>query len=191
MLAATAGPQAMLVYAVVIIAMMLTVSTVLHKMLPGQSTPLLIDLPMMRIPRIDNILKKTWHRSIGFMKEASVWFFVGALGVGLMEITGLLKIFTYFLTPITVNWLKLPAEASVAFVMGTVRRDFGAAGLFNLALTPMQVAVSLIVITLFVPCIASFMVMLKERGWKEGFTIWVSAWVIAFLVGGLTALVVI
>jgi len=63
--------------------------------------------------------------------------------------------------------------------------------LFNLALTPMQVAVSLIVITLFVPCIASFMVMLKERGWKEGFTIWVSAWVIAFLVGGLTALVVI
>ena len=190
-LAATAGPQAMLVYAAVIVTMMITVSTVLHKILPGQSTPLLIDLPMMRIPRIDNILKKTWHRSIGFMIEASVWFFIGALGVGLMEITGLLKVFTDFLTPITVNWLKLPAEASVAFVMGTVRRDFGAAGLFNLALTPMQVAVSLIVITLFVPCIASFMVMLKERGWKEGFTIWVSAWVIAFLVGGLTALVVI
>ncbi len=190
-LAGTAGPQAMFVYATVIVTMMITVSTVLHKMLPGQSTPLLIDLPMMRIPRIDNILKKTWYRSTGFMKEAALWFFIGALGVGILEITGLLAVFTGFLEPLTVNWLKLPSEASVAFVMGTVRRDFGAAGLFDLALTPMQVAVSLVVITLFVPCIASFMVMLKERGWKEGITIWVSAWVIAFFVGGLTAMVVI
>lgn len=190
-LAGTAGPTAALVYGSVIVAMMITVSTVLHKMLPGQSSPLLIDLPMMRIPRIDNILKKTWHRTVGFMKEASVWFFVGALAVGLMEITGLLQVFTGFLEPLTVNWLKLPSEASVAFVMGTVRRDFGGAGLYDLALSPMQVAVSLIVITLFVPCIASFMVMLKERGWKEGFAIWLSAWVIAFLVGGLTAMVVI
>ncbi|GJQ32206.1 MAG: hypothetical protein HBSAPP04_10450 [Ignavibacteriaceae bacterium] len=190
-LAGTAGPTATIVYGSVIVAMMITVSTVLHKMLPGQSSPLLIDLPMMRIPRIDNILKKTWHRTVGFMKEASVWFFVGALAVGLMEITGLLQVFTGFLEPLTVNWLKLPSEASVAFVMGTVRRDFGGAGLYDLALSPMQVAVSLIVITLFVPCIASFMVMLKERGWKEGFAIWLSAWVIAFLVGGLTAMVVI
>ncbi len=190
-LAGTAGPAATLVYGSVIVAMMITVSTVLHKALPGQSSPLLIDLPMMRIPRIENILKKTWHRTIGFMKEASVWFFIGALGVGLMEITGLLQVFTGLLEPVTVNWLKLPAEASVAFVMGTVRRDFGGAGLYDLALSPMQVAVSLIVITLFVPCIASFMVMLKERGWKEGFAIWLSAWVIAFLVGGLTAMVVI
>ncbi len=190
-LAGTAGPQAMMVYATVIVAMMITVSTVLHKMLPGQSTPLLIDLPMMRVPRIDNILKKTWYRSTGFMKEAALWFFIGALGVGILEITGLLAVFTKFLEPLTVNWLKLPSEASVAFVMGTVRRDFGAAGLFDLSLTPMQVAVSLVVITLFVPCIASFMVMLKERGWKEGFTIWISAWVIAFFVGGLTAMVVI
>lgn len=190
-LAGTAGPTAAIVYGSVIVAMMIAVSTVLHKMLPGQSSPLLIDLPMMRIPRIDNILKKTWHRTIGFMKEASVWFFVGALAVGLMEITGLLQVFTGFLEPLTVNWLKLPSEASVAFVMGTVRRDFGGAGLYDLALSPMQVAVSLIVITLFVPCIASFMVMLKERGWKEGFAIWLSAWVIAFLVGGLTAMAVI
>jgi len=190
-LAGSAGPAAALVYGSVIVAMMLTVSTVLHKLLPGQSSPLLIDLPMMRIPRFDNILKKTWHRTIGFMKEAALWFFIGALAVGLMEVTGLLQIFTGWLEPLTVNWLKLPSEASVAFVMGTVRRDFGGAGLYDLALSPMQVAVSLIVITLFVPCIASFMVMLKERGWKEGFAIWISAWVIAFFVGGLTAMVVI
>ncbi|OQY79355.1 MAG: ferrous iron transporter B, partial [Ignavibacteriales bacterium UTCHB3] len=175
----------------VIVTDMIALSTILNKALPGQSTPLLIDLPMMGIPKLNNVLKKTWYRTLGFMKEASTWFFIGALGVGILQITGILELFTKALEPLTVYWLKLPKEAAIAFVMGTVRRDFGAAGLFDLTLTPMQVAVSLIVITLFVPCIASFMVMLKERGWKEGMLIWLSAWVIAFIVGGLTALVVI
>lgn len=71
--------------------------------------------------------------------------------------------------------------------MGIMRRDFGAAGLYSLALTPQQTLVGLITITLFVPCIASIMVMLKERGWKDGTAVWIGSFVIAFLVGGLVA----
>ena len=59
----------------------------------------------------------------------------------------------------------LPAEAATAFVMGFVRRDFGAAGFFTMNLTDAQLLVAMITITLFVPCIASAMVILKERGW--------------------------
>jgi ferrous iron transport protein B len=55
----------------------------------------------------------------------------------------------------------------------------------------MQITVAIITITLFVPCIASFMVMLKERGIKEGLIVWFSAWILAFFVGGLTAQIII
>jgi ferrous iron transport protein B len=190
-LTAKAGPGAVLVYGGVIFAMMVTISTILNRFLPGESTPLLIDLPPMRIPRLDNILKKMVFRTWGFLKEAGVWFFIGALFIAVLDITGMLVFFQNLLQPLTVGWLKLPGEASTAFVMGVVRRDFGGAGLYDLALAPMQVAVALIVITLFVPCIASFMVMINERGWKEGLLIWFGAWIIAFLVGGLTAQIVI
>lgn len=186
-----AGIQPMLIFITVIGSVLILLSTILNKLLPGESSPLLIDLPIMRLPRLNNILKKTFYRSWGFMKEAGFWFFIGALGVGILDLTGLLKLWQDFLNPITVHWLKLPKEASTAFVMGMVRRDFGAAGLFDLKLSTMQITVAIITITLFVPCIASFVVMLKERGIKEGLIIWLGTWVTAFFIGGLVAQIII
>lgn len=186
-----AGLSSLLIYVFVIFTVLILISTTLNKFLPGQSSPLLIDLPIMRIPRGGNVLKKTYFRTLGFMKEASVWFFVGALFVGLLEVTGWLYDFQDLLAPITTSWLKLPKEAATAFVMGVVRRDFGAAGLFSLELTAMQVTVAIITITLFVPCIASFMVMLNERGLKEGLIIWASTWIFAFLIGGIVAQIIV
>ncbi|MFA5805941.1 MAG: ferrous iron transporter B [Melioribacteraceae bacterium] len=186
-----AGFAPMMLYVSVILTVLIVLSTVLNKMLPGDSSPLLIDLPMIRFPRMSNVFKKTFFRSFGFMKEASVWFFIGALAVGMLEISGMLKVWQDVLAPFTTTWLKLPKEAANAFVMGMVRRDFGAAGLFHMDLTIMQKTVSIITITLFVPCIASFVVMLKERGWKEGMMIWFGTWIAAFLVGGIVAQIVI
>ncbi len=182
-----AGIVPLIIYVFVIFSVLVIISTILNKSLPGQSSPLLIDLPLMGIPKMNNLLKKTYYRTLGFMKEATLWFFVGALLVGLMDITHLLQLFQDLLAPITTVWLKLPKEAATAFVMGVVRRDFGAAGLFDLTLSPYQVTVAIITITLFVPCIASFMVMLNERGWKEGLIVWFSAWILGFTVGGIVA----
>ncbi|NJD21958.1 MAG: ferrous iron transporter B [Melioribacter sp.] len=186
-----AGFAPMMLYISVISTVLIVLSTALNKMLPGESSPLLIDLPMIRFPRMSNVFKKTFFRSFGFMKEASFWFFIGALAVGIMEISGMLSVWQDVLAPFTTTWLKLPKEAANAFVMGMVRRDFGAAGLFHMDLSVMQKTVSIITITLFVPCIASFVVMLKERGWKEGMMIWFGTWIAAFLVGGIVAQIVI
>ncbi|MEG8945893.1 ferrous iron transporter B [Rosettibacter firmus] len=186
-----AGITPLLIYVSVIGTVLILLSTILNKLIPGESSPLLIDLPMMRFPRLSNVFKKTFYRSYGFMKEAGFWFFVGALGIGLMEITGLLTVWQNLLAPLTVYWLKLPKEAANAFVMGMVRRDFGAAGLFDLNLNAMQITVAIITITLFVPCIASFVVMLKERGWKEGLSIWIGTWISAFLIGGIIAQIIV
>ena len=74
--------------------------------------------------------------------------------------------------------------------MGFVRRDFGAAGLYNLGLTGGSVLVALVTITLFVPCIASVLIIMKERG--KGFMVftWVGSVALAFLAGGIVAHVV-
>jgi ferrous iron transport protein B len=138
----------------------------------------------MRVPRLDNIVRKTAYRAYYFMKEATPWFFAGALGVGILQITGLLTVWEDLLAPITTGWLQLPRETARASVMGMVRRDFGAAGLYQLALTPNQIVVALVTITLFTPCIASLMVMLKERGLKEATIVWIGTWVVAFVVAG-------
>lgn len=186
-----AGVVPLLIYVSVIGAVFISLSTILNKLLPGESSPLLIDLPAIQIPKLKNVFKKTYFRTLGFMKEASFWFFVGALGVGLMQISGLLKVWQDVLAPMVTGWLQLPKEAATAFVMGMVRRDFGAAGLFELNLTIMQITVAIITITLFVPCIASFVVMLKERGIKEGLSVWFGTWIVAFLIGGIVSQILI
>jgi ferrous iron transport protein B len=71
--------------------------------------------------------------------------------------------------------------------MGLVRRDFGAAGLYDMGLSPQQALVALVVITLFVPCVASIMVMAKEHGARTAIRIWVGTWAVAFAVGGMIA----
>ncbi len=188
---AVAGFALSMTYVGVIFLCLAILGTVLNKVIPGQSSALLIDLPPMRVPRPTNVLRKTLIRSFFFMKEAYIWFIAGSLGVSLLQVTGGLKAWQNLVAPLTEGWLHLPREAATAFVMGMVRRDFGAAGLTDLALSPWQVVISLVVITLFVPCIASLMILLKERGVKEAMTVWLGAWVLAFMVGGILAQIVL
>lgn len=190
-LLATAGLTATLIYVGVIFSFLVLVGTVMNRSLPGEVSPLLIDLPLMRLPRIDNVVKKTAYKTWFFMKEASPWFFIGALTVGILQVTNALEKIMNALEPLVVQWLQLPREAATAFVMGLVRRDFGAAGLYHLDLSPFQTVAALVTITLFVPCVASLMVMLKERGLREGMIIWVGSLVLALGIGGIVSQILI
>jgi ferrous iron transport protein B len=70
--------------------------------------------------------------------------------------------------PIVSGLLGLPDETAEIFVMGFLRRDYGAAGLFSLArsgqLDAVQAVVALTVMTLFIPCVANFLMIVRERG---------------------------
>ena len=164
---------------------------VLSRVLPGETSDLLIDLPPLRLPRLENVLKKMATKSYAFLKEAAPLFALGALIITTLQVTGLLETIQDVLTPVTVGMLKLPRESATIFIMGMIRRDFGAAGLTDMAISPEQMLVSLVTITLFVPCIASVLVMFKERGRREGLLIWLGSWVAAFVVGGLVAAVLL
>ena len=123
---AALGEQMMALYIAVIFSVLAIAGSLLNKTLPGQSSSLLIDLPPMRLPRAENVLRKTLTRSFFFMREAYPWFFLGSFIVALLQISGGLTLWQKMLAPLTEGWLQIPKEAATAFVMGLVRRDFGA-----------------------------------------------------------------
>jgi len=186
-LLAKVEPAFLALYAGAIFIVLVAIGTMLNKVLPGESTHLLIDLPPVRIPRLSNVLTKTVIKSYAFLKEATPLFALGALLISILQITGALVAIQNALAPVTMGLLKLPKETATAFIMGLVRRDFGAAGLNDLTMTSLQTTISLIAITLFVPCIAAVIVLFKERSWQEGAVVWLASWVFAFLVGGMVA----
>jgi ferrous iron transport protein B len=182
-----AGGAVAFAYAVVMVVVFGVIGRVMAHFLPGRSTDLFIDLPPMRLPRPRNVLTKTWHKTLMFLKEVTLYFAAGALLLSILDLTGALAWLQTALTPLTVTWLRLPADAADAFVMGFVRRDFGAAGLYDLHLSSTQILVALVTITLFVPCIASVLVIMKERGRAFTAFAWLGSIGLAFLVGGVVA----
>ena len=163
------------------------------KILPGTGGDFIVELPPMRIPRLSNILIKVLARTEWYLKEAVPLFIVGTLLLFVLDATGMLTVLQRALSPLVVGGLGLPAEAANAFVIGFLRRDYGAAGLFAMqragALDATQTIVSLTVITLFVPCIANFLVMVRERGKRAAVAIAGFITLYAFGVGALLNLV--
>ncbi len=188
-LAHSGGPLAWVVYATIVGGILAVTGVALNMVLPGKSAGLIIDLPPMRLPRWDNILKKTWKKSRNFLEDATPMFFIAGFVVTIAQMTGLLDLFISALRPITVSWLHLPDDPRIAttFILGIVRRDFASFGLTEVNMTAVQAVTAMIVITLFVPCIATVGVMIKERGPKIALTIWFGSWACAFIIGGILA----
>ncbi len=181
------GAPYVILYVFAMFSLLVFVGTALNRFLPGKSTDLLIDLPPLRLPRLANVLKKTMNKSSHFLQEAAPLFALGALIISVLQVTNALIFLQNLLAPLTVGLLKMPKETATAFIMGFVRRDFGAAGLAHMPLTELQKLVGLVTITIFVPCIASCLVIFKERGKREALIIWPSVLAIAFAVGGIIA----
>jgi ferrous iron transport protein B len=182
------SPVAMGVWGGTIVVVMLAVGWLASKLLPGESSDFIVELPPIRAPRLDNIIFKTMARLEWYLKEVLPLFILGTTVLFVLDRIGGLILLERLASPLIESFLGLPRQATASFLIGFLRRDYGAAGLFALArqglLSPTQVTISLVVITLFIPCIANLMMIIKEYGWRTG--AWVSAVVfpLAFAVGG-------
>ena len=184
-LMATVQPMYTVAYFLILLAVFVALGTALNKLVPGESTSLLIDLPTLRLPRLDNIARKTGVKVWGFMREVTLFFVGGTLFLGLLKVTGVLAWIIMAAQPLISGWLGLPPDTATAFVMGLIRRDFGAAGFFSMHLVGSQMLVAMVTITLFVPCMASALVVLKERGWRYLIGLFAGSLGSAFLLGGI------
>jgi ferrous iron transport protein B len=170
-----------------VLATLMLVGWLAAMVVPGEGSDFILELPPLRWPRPQNLLSKTVGRIEWYLKEAVPLFAAGTVLLFLADRVGLLGWAERVSQPVVVKMLGLPAEITEVFLMGFLRRDFGAAGLFQMShdglLSPVQVVVALVVITLFIPCIANFLMIIKERGWRTALAISAFIFPFALLVG--------
>jgi ferrous iron transport protein B len=176
-------------WASIIFGVIILVGFLAGKLVPGECASFILELPPLRWPQMKNILIKTLSRIEWYLQEAVPLFILGTLILFTLDKSGAMTSLEDWARPLVVTWLGLPVESTSSFIIGFLRRDYGAAGFFALAqkglLTHNQVLVALVTITLFVPCIANFFVIIKERGWKTALAIVGVVVFIALLVGGM------
>ena len=163
------------------------------KIIPGEKPDFFMEIPPMRFPAMGNILMKTLSRIEWYLKEAVPLFVLGTLILFVLDKLQILGWLETLASPIVVNLLGLPAKTTESFLMGFLRRDYGAAGIFDLSrqglLNENQVIVSLVTLTLFVPCLANFFMIIKERGIKIAISMFLFITLFALTVGSILNLI--
>jgi ferrous iron transport protein B len=166
---------ALWIWAGVVGGVIVLVGRLAARVVPGHGSDFVLELPPLRLPRLGNILLKTAARVEWYLKEAVPLFLLGTLILFVADRLRLLGVLERVGEPVVTRALGLPPETASAFLIGFLRRDFGAAGLYRLAqegrLDAVQVLVAAVTITLFLPCVANFFMIAKERGWRTAWTV--------------------
>jgi len=182
------SPLALGVWVTTLLVTFILVGALGARVLPGAAPSFHMELPPLRLPRLGNVLVKTYSRMQWYFLEVLPLFLFASVLLWIGDLTGGLQAVIRGLAPV-VGWLGLPAETASVFLLGFSRRDYGAAGLFDLGrqglLDTVQLTTAAVTLTLFVPCIAQFLMMIKERGWKTGLGIFAFVTPFAFGAGWL------
>ncbi|RII28205.1 MAG: ferrous iron transport protein B [Geobacter sp.] len=176
-------PGALAVWAFSLVLLFIVVGLLAAKILPGEPPMFYMELPPMRLPQLGNVITKTYTRMQWYFLEILPLFVLASVLLWLGKVTGFFVKMIDAMTPLMAS-IGLPKEAAVAFIFGFFRRDYGAAGLYDLQtkglLNARQLTVAAVTLTLFIPCVAQFLIMKKERGWKVAGAIGVFVSLVAF-----------
>ena len=158
-----------------------------NKILPGQGSPLIFEIPPIRLPKPVQVIKSAAHKTYFFIKEAIPVFVYASLFVFLFERVGGLEIAEDILRPLTNNFMGLPEKSVQVFIKTIIRRESGATELEHLrnTYTNLQLVVNLLVMTFLTPCINAIIVLFKERGRFTATIIMGTVIVYAIVMGGL------
>jgi ferrous iron transport protein B len=181
------SPLALVLWAGVVVVVIFAVGRLAARLLPGRAGDFVLELPPLRWPRPGNVLRKTLARVEWYLREAVPLFALGTLLLFAADRLSLLGAVERAAEPLLTDGLGLPRETAEAFVVGFLRRDFGAAGLYRLndagALSPEQVLVAVVTMTLFIPCVANFFMIVRERGLRTALAVAGFVFPFAFAVG--------
>ena len=175
-----------------IVLVLFLVGWLAAKVIPGRGSDFVLELPPLRLPQMGNVAVKTLARIEWYLREALPLFLLGTLLLWVLDAVHGLALLERAAAPVVVGLLDLPPSSATAFILGFLRRDYAAAGLFQHFAPYMragtmtremniQVTVALVTITLFIPCIANFFMILKERGLRTGVAI--AAFIMPFSFG--------
>lgn len=167
-------PKALLIWAVAVQSIFLFIGYLTARILPGERPTFYMEVPPLRLPSLSNVFTKTYVRVKWYFKEVLPLFLLASVFIWFGQLTRLFDLITNLLRK-PVELIGLPPEAAKVFLFGFFRRDYGVAGLYDFdkqgMLNGVQLVVACVALTLFLPCIAQFLMNVKERGWKTGVAI--------------------
>ena len=136
----------------------------LHKFIGGESPEIFLEIPPYRMPDFSSLMKKTFIRIREFLKEAVPYIALGMMVMNFFHLSGLMHIIGEAFRPVVSGLLGLPSDAATALIIGFLRKDVGIGMFAPLDLSPAQLVIASVVLAMYFPCVATFMVMLKELG---------------------------
>jgi len=136
----------------------------LHRFIGGESPEIFLEIPPYRMPDPGSLLKKTFIRIREFLKEAVPYIALGMVAMNIFYQTGLMQLIDQALRPVVSGLLGLPSDAATALIIGFLRKDVGIGMFAPLEMTPGQLVIASVVLAMYFPCVATFIVMLKELG---------------------------
>lgn len=171
----------------------------LNRLLKGESEGLIMEISSFSMPSISTVLKKTWFRFKDFVLVAFPIVTIGSLILGALYETKVLWVISEPFTPIITGLLGLPTVAGLALILGVLRKELALELLVALAIvqygfsidsllvfmTPFQLFIFALVVTIYVPCIATVSVLIKEVGLKNAILISAFTIILALMIGGL------
>ena len=188
---ATLSPVGAIAWLGLVAGILLAVGWLSARVFGGETSEFILEIPPIRRPQLSNVIVKTLSRLEWYLKEVIPIFVVGTAVLFLLDKLRLLDWISRAGEPLISGWLGLPAEMSNAFLVGFMRRDFGAVFVLDAVqaseplLTQLQIFVAMVTITLFMPCVATFLMIAREHGTKAALRMSAFIFPFAFLVGGL------
>lgn len=152
-----------IVYATLFLSFVVT-GYLLHRLIGGESPEIFMEIPPYRMPNPKALSKKTFVRVREFLKEAVPYIGLGMLIMNFFYLSGLMHLIGEELKPVVSGLLGLPSDAATALIIGFLRKDVGIGMFAPLDMSPVQYVIAAVVLAMYMPCVATFMVMLKELG---------------------------
>ncbi|RKY39489.1 MAG: ferrous iron transporter B [Candidatus Omnitrophota bacterium] len=160
------GKYVMVVFLTLFILLIIK-GLILNKILKGQSPEILLEIPPYRLPQPKAVAKKLWMRLSSFLREALPLVLLGILFVNILYALKIIDFFAHIFSPVLTGLWGLPKEAISALIVGFLRKDVAVGMLAPLNLTTKQLIVGSTILTVYFPCVATFVVLIRELGVKD------------------------
>jgi len=169
------------------------VGWLLNRLAPGNSPGMVMEIPEYRIPDLRIVWRQAWYRFRDFLTIGVPFIVAGSVVIESLHVFNILDSVAQALAPVSVSWLGLPAFTGILLIFGILRKEATLALLISFAggasiasiISPLQMVVFSIVIMLYIPCISTIAVVVKETSIKDAAIIVIAETTLALLVGGI------
>lgn len=140
---------------------------IMNRFLKGVSPEILTEIPPYRMPQLKLVLRKLWLRMSDFLTDALPYMIIGVLFVNIFYTFRIARFIGNIFSPVVTYLWGLPKETIYSLAIGFLRKDIAIAMLGTFNLTNKQIVIAATILSIYFPCIATFVMLIKELGIRD------------------------